>query len=89
MHPGTGERDPSSSAPRFALADRQRDVTKAGVPILSGIPIIGGLFGRHERHATQTELFVFLTPRVIRTDADLDAASDSVGDRTKNMRGKP
>jgi len=68
------------------LADKQRDVTRAGVPVLSGLPIIGGLFGRQTRHATETELFVFLTPRVIRTDEDLDAASDSVGDRTKPLR---
>jgi len=68
------------------LADKQRDVTRAGVPVLSGIPLIGGLFGRQIKHATETELFVFLTPRVIRTDEDLDAASDSVGDRTKRLR---
>ena len=68
------------------LADKQRDVTRAGVPVLSAIPIIGGLFGRHTRRATETELFIFLTPRVIRTDEELDAASDSVGDRTKQLR---
>jgi len=68
------------------LADKQRDVTRAGVPVLSAIPLIGGLFGRQIKHATETELFVFLTPRVIRTDEDLDAASDSVGDRTKRLR---
>ncbi len=68
------------------LADKQQDVTRAGVPVLSGIPIIGGLFGRHTKRATETELFIFLTPRVIRTDEELDAASDSVGDRTKQLR---
>lgn len=68
------------------LADSQRDETRAGVPFLSSLPLIGGLFGRLVRRATETELFVFLTPRVIRTDADLDSASDSVGDRTKELR---
>jgi general secretion pathway protein D len=70
------------------LADRQRDVTRAGIPILSAIPIIGGLFGRHVTHATETELFVFLTPRVIHTDQDLDQASDSIGDQTKQLRSR-
>jgi general secretion pathway protein D len=68
------------------LADRQQDKTRAGVPILSSIPIIGGLFGRHTSRTTETELFVFLSPRVIRTDEDLQDATDKVGDRTKPLR---
>lgn len=68
------------------LADRQKDVTRAGVPILSAIPLLGGLFGRHVTHTTETELFVFLTPRVIRTDEDLDNASAAVGDKTKELQ---
>ncbi|NIS31684.1 MAG: hypothetical protein GWN71_16480, partial [Gammaproteobacteria bacterium] len=68
------------------LGDRQRDVTRSGVPILSSLPLLGGLFGRHSTRTTETELFVFLTPRVIRTDQDLDQVSDSVGDRTRSLR---
>jgi len=52
------------------LADRQRDVAQRGLPFLSAIPVLGGLFGSAERRTTETELFVFLTPRVIRTDDD-------------------
>lgn len=52
------------------LTDRQRDVTRTGLPILSSIPVIGGLFGSSRSRTTETELFVFLTPRVIRTDDD-------------------
>jgi general secretion pathway protein D len=68
------------------LADRQRDVTHAGVPVLSSLPLIGGLFGRRTSRTTETELFVFLSPRVIRTDQDLQDASDAVGNRTKALR---
>jgi len=68
------------------LTDRQRDETRAGIPFLSSLPILGGLFGRHVTHTTETELFVFLSPRVIRTDEDLDDASHEVGDRTKALR---
>jgi len=68
------------------LGDQQRDITRAGVPILSSLPLFGGLFGRHSTRTTETELFVFLTPRVIRTDQDLDAASDSIGYRTRSLR---
>jgi len=71
------------------LADQQRDETRAGVPILSSLPFIGGLFGRQIRHTTDTELFVFLTPRVIRSDEDLDDASKNIGDKTKKLRDEP
>jgi general secretion pathway protein D len=55
------------------LRDQQKDRTQGGVPILSGIPILGGLFGRADRKTSRTELFLFLTPRIIRTDADADS----------------
>jgi general secretion pathway protein D len=40
--------------------------------VLSDIPLIGGLFGRASRRTSETELFLFLTPRVIRDDDDAD-----------------
>lgn len=52
------------------LSDDQRDVSQGGVPVLSSIPGIGGLFGRASRRRTETELFLFLTPRVIRSDEE-------------------
>lgn len=54
------------------LSDKQRDNNKAGIPVLSSIPLIGGLFGAVNHHSTRTELLLFLTPRVIRSDEDLD-----------------
>lgn len=67
------------------LADRQRDATQAGVPVLSSIPLIGGLFGRVSRRSTQTELFVFLTPRVIRDDDAMDAATQELRERSRSI----
>ncbi|HEV8381574.1 MAG TPA: secretin N-terminal domain-containing protein [Gemmatimonadales bacterium] len=57
------------------LRDQQKDVTQGGVPILSGIPIIGGLFGRADRRSNRTELYLFLTPRILLTDADADSVT--------------
>jgi general secretion pathway protein D len=68
------------------LTDRQEDVTRAGVPILSRIPILGWLFGRSIHRTTETELFVFLTPRVIRGDDELDAASGDVRESARGNR---
>ena len=57
------------------LRDQQRDVTQGGVPVLSSLPLIGGLFGSSRRQTTETELYLFLTPRIIRTDADADSVT--------------
>lgn len=57
------------------LSDRQRESTSGGVPILSSIPLLGGLFGRQSRRATATELFLFLTPRILRTDDDAESVT--------------
>lgn len=57
------------------LRDRQRDAAQSGVPILSRIPILGGLFGSASRSSNETELYLFLTPRILRTDADADSVT--------------
>ncbi len=57
------------------LRDQQRERTQSGIPILSGIPIIGGLFGSADRRRTETELYLFLTPRILKTDADADSVT--------------
>jgi len=57
------------------LRDEQRGATQRGVPILSAIPIIGGLFGSADRRRSETELYLFLTPRIIRTDAEADSVT--------------
>ena len=57
------------------LRDLQKDRSQSGVPVLSGIPIVGGLFGSSSRRSTATELYLFLTPRILRTDEDADSVT--------------
>jgi len=57
------------------LRDQQRDRSRSGVPLLSSIPLVGGLFGTTRRRNTETELYLFLTPRILRTDADVDGVT--------------
>ena len=57
------------------LRDRQTDRTSSGVPLLSGIPIIGGLFGGTSRRTESTELFLFITPTILASDADADSVT--------------
>jgi general secretion pathway protein D len=57
------------------LRDLQRSATQGGIPLLSRIPILGGLFGSASRRTNETELYLFLTPRILRTDADADSVT--------------
>ncbi|HYR09673.1 MAG TPA: secretin N-terminal domain-containing protein [Longimicrobium sp.] len=68
------------------LAGTQRDRTSGGIPFLSSLPGIGGLFGRKARRNNDFELFVFITPHVIYSDEDLDAAAGDVRTNRANMR---
>ncbi len=64
------------------LVDRQREATGGGVPVLSDLPLLGGLFGRRAGRVTETELFLFLTPRVLRDDGEVDAATEAARRQT-------
>lgn len=68
------------------LTDRQDDRNRRGFPVLSNLPWIGGLFGSSQRRSTETELFVFLTPRVIRTDDDAMRLTNPIRSRVEERR---
>jgi len=57
------------------LRDRQRNANQTGIPILSRLPVVGGLFGSADRSSSETELYLFLTPRILKTDADADSVT--------------
>jgi general secretion pathway protein D len=65
------------------LRDRERDSNQGGIPLLSSIPLIGGLFGHATRSNSETELFLFLTPRVIRSDEEADSLTTPLLKRAK------
>ena len=52
------------------IRDNERDVLE-GVPGLSGIPLVGRLFGHTRRETQETDIVLTLTPRIIRV-LDLD-----------------
>jgi general secretion pathway protein D len=67
------------------LTDSQREETRGGLPFLSALPIVGGLFGRQAGRSTSTELFLFLTPRILRTDEEADAVTRERRERTRSV----
>lgn len=65
------------------LVDRERDSNQGGIPVLSSIPLIGGLFGHATRRTSETELYLFLTPHIIKTDEDADSLTAPLRERAK------
>jgi len=63
------------------------EVNDSGVPFLKDIPLLGLLFKRESRTRQRTELAIFITPYVIRTDADADAVFDRARSRTGTPEG--
>lgn len=53
---------------------------KAGIPLLSQIPIVGGLFGRKVDTGSRTELIILITPTIIRSPDDVKRAVDALID---------
>ena len=58
---------------------------KAGIPFLSQIPIIGGLFGRQVEATDKVELVILLKPRVIRTIDDARAITEELRNKIRSL----
>lgn len=68
------------------FTDSERDVTQGGIPFLSSIPLLGGLFGHSSHQTTATEIYLFLTPHVIRSDEDADSVTHPMLDRAGKVK---
>lgn len=68
------------------LIDRQLEKTRSGIPILMNVPVLGALFGSSKNNLINSELFLFLTPHIVGTDADLDRARTGVNGATPLIR---
>ncbi|HEX6941024.1 MAG TPA: secretin N-terminal domain-containing protein [Longimicrobiales bacterium] len=70
------------------LIDEQEDRTESGIPILKDIPILGALFRSSRTRRIRTELFLILTPYVIRTDEELEETTRELQERTEVLRDR-
>jgi general secretion pathway protein D len=59
--------------------------TSNGLPLLSRIPIIGGLFGSQQLTNNRTELVMFITPRVVESELDLKNVVDDLRRRMERL----
>jgi general secretion pathway protein D len=71
------------------LADRQQDRIRSGIPFLSALPGIGGLFGSTHDNDIQTELYLFLTPHIVTSDEDAAKLRQNIEGRLDAVGGKP
>lgn len=78
------------------LIGNSTEVRDSGIPFLKDLPIIGFFFKRESRNRARTELAIFVTPYIVRTDAEADALRervrsrmDSIGTAADSIRRKP
>lgn len=64
------------------LVDQLQESQQSGLPLLSAIPLLGGLFGSATRSRVETELFIFIRPRIIRTDEDAERLTAPIRERS-------
>ncbi|WP_374604272.1 type II secretion system secretin GspD [Arenimonas sp.] len=57
----------------------------SGVPGLSRLPVIGGLFGTRSQNSTRTEVIILVTPRVIRDPNEARRLTDEYGERFRAL----
>jgi type II secretion system protein D len=61
--------------------------SESGVPFLSDLPLIGGLFGRKDDASSKTTLFFFCTPKIIDTSAELKDISRATKVKAAGVAG--
>jgi general secretion pathway protein D len=67
------------------LISQDRTSGSSGVPVLRDIPLLGALFRSRTESRGSTELFILLTPHVLRTDEDVEEATRSVQDSAREV----
>jgi general secretion pathway protein D len=66
------------------LIGDQRQTQDQGIPLLKDIPGLGALFKRQSTTRQRTELAIFVTPYIVRSDADADAIRERVRKRMED-----
>ena len=67
------------------LIGENKQNTSKGLPLLSRIPVIGGLFGDQTLTNNRTELVMFVTPRVVESELDLKAVVEDLRRRMEKI----
>jgi general secretion pathway protein D len=68
------------------LIDNQEERSRSGIPYLKDIPLIGWLFGALRKTTINSELFLFLTPHIVESDADADRIRREIERNAEELR---
>ncbi|MDZ4841311.1 MAG: type II secretion system secretin GspD [Hyphomicrobium aestuarii] len=68
------------------LFSTQGNVGRAGLPILSELPVIGGAFGRTTDATARTELIVLISPKIVGDKFQARAATNEMRRRIQELR---
>ena len=63
------------------LFEEQGGNGSAGLPLLSTIPVVGGLFGNQTWNHNRSELVMLITPRILENEEETRAAVDELRKR--------
>jgi general secretion pathway protein D len=66
------------------LIGETRQTLVQGIPLLKDIPFLGAFFRRQSTTRQRTELAIFVTPYLVRSDADADAIRERVKKRLED-----
>ncbi len=67
------------------LISENKGNTSNGLPLVSRIPILGGLFGSQSLENDRTELVLFVTPRVVENESDYTRVIDDLRRRMERL----
>jgi general secretion pathway protein D len=67
------------------LISETKQLGSEGLPLLSRIPIIGGLFGSQTLKNNRSELVMFMTPRVVETELDIKGVIENLRKRMERL----
>ena len=63
------------------LIGDSRETIESGIPLLKDIPILGAFFKRRSVSRNRSEVAIFVTPYIVRSDADADTIRERVRGR--------
>jgi general secretion pathway protein D len=63
--------------------------TQSGIPGLSDLKVIGGLFGTTDHTKQRTEIIIFIRPQLVRNGVDARSVTEEFREKLQSMRRTP
>lgn len=68
------------------LVSRMRSGERRQLPVLGNLPVVGGAFRHRTRHSVESELAIFITPRIVTAERLGGAPPESAGEVSDRLR---